>query len=162
MEILDPCDVPSLGRVLEISESQAVIQVLEGTTGLSNKTLRARFLGESFRLPVSQQMLGRVYSMASVVLQTEVRPRSPRTGVTSTEFSIPIPGVTCVNSSRRAVCYRWDECGPKLPIFSGNGLPHDRVSAQIVRQARLLEEKSVLYSLCGHGREARCGRILHP
>src|SRR5690606_8218157 len=61
VEILDPCDVPRLGRVLEISEQQAVIQVLEGTTGLSNKTLRARFLGESFRLPVSQQMLGRVF-----------------------------------------------------------------------------------------------------
>ncbi len=61
VEILDPAGRPRLGRVLDISETQAVVQVLEGTTGLSNQTLRARFLGESFRLPVSRQMLGRVF-----------------------------------------------------------------------------------------------------
>ncbi len=61
VEILDPAGHPRLGRVLDISETQAVVQVLEGTTGLSNQSLHARFLGESFRLPVSRQMLGRVF-----------------------------------------------------------------------------------------------------
>ncbi len=45
----------------DISDQQAIVQVLGGTTGLSNKTTRARFLGESFRLPVSRNMLGRVF-----------------------------------------------------------------------------------------------------
>ncbi len=61
VEILDSEGRPRLGRVLDISDQQAVVQVLEGTTGLSNKTTRARFLGESFRLPVSRNMLGRVF-----------------------------------------------------------------------------------------------------
>src|ERR1017187_952449 len=61
VEILDPAGRPRIGRVLDISETQAVVQVLEGTSGLSSQTLRARFLGESFQLPVSRQMLGRVF-----------------------------------------------------------------------------------------------------
>ena len=61
VEILDAEGNPRLGRVLDISDKQAVVQVLEGTTGLSNKTTQARFLGESFRLPVSRHMLGRVF-----------------------------------------------------------------------------------------------------
>ena len=56
VEILGPDGRPRIGRVLDISETQAVVQVLEGTSGLSNQTLRIRFLGESFRLPVSRQM----------------------------------------------------------------------------------------------------------
>ena len=61
VEILDPAGRPRLGRVLEISGNQAVVQVLEGTSGLSTQTLRARFLGESFRLDVDRKMLGRVF-----------------------------------------------------------------------------------------------------
>jgi V/A-type H+-transporting ATPase subunit B len=52
VEIIDPEGRPRLGRVLDISEAHAVVQVLEGTSGLANQTLRTRFLGESFRLPV--------------------------------------------------------------------------------------------------------------
>ena len=61
VEIRDPAGNQRLGRVLDISDTQAVVQVFEGTTGLSNQNLRARFLGENFRLPVSGQMLGRVF-----------------------------------------------------------------------------------------------------
>ena len=61
VEILDFAGRPRMGRVLDISQTQAVVQVLEGTTGLSNQSLRTRFLGESFRLPVSRLMLGRVF-----------------------------------------------------------------------------------------------------
>ena len=50
-----------MGRVLDVSDEQTIVQVLEGTTGLASETTRARFLGESFRLPVSVRMLGRVF-----------------------------------------------------------------------------------------------------
>ena len=52
VEIRGPGGQPRLGRVLEISEERALVQVLEGTGGLSGGTVRARFLGESMRLPV--------------------------------------------------------------------------------------------------------------
>ncbi|MCX5655103.1 MAG: V-type ATP synthase subunit B, partial [Planctomycetota bacterium] len=61
VQIIDATGRARMARVLDISETQAVVQVLEGTTGLSNRDTCARFLGESFRLPVSRQMLGRVF-----------------------------------------------------------------------------------------------------
>ena len=61
VEIRDSAGHPRIGRALDVSENQAVVQVLEGTSGLSSRTLRARFLGESFKLPVSRQMLGRIF-----------------------------------------------------------------------------------------------------
>ena len=61
VEITGPGGRPRLGRVLEISDERALVQVLEGTDGLSGRTVRARFLGESLKLPVSKDMLGRVF-----------------------------------------------------------------------------------------------------
>jgi V/A-type H+-transporting ATPase subunit B len=156
VEILDPEGRPRLGRVLEISEKQAVVQVLEGTTGLASATLRARFLGQSFRLPVSKDMLGRVFDGLG-------RPAdggsSPLSGDLRDVNGLPInpcarryprefiqTGLSAVDGMNAMVR------GQKLPIFSGNGLPHDRIAAQIVRQARLLEEKvefSIVFAAMG-------------
>jgi len=142
VEILDPAGHPRLGRVLDISETQAVVQVLEGTTGLSNQSLHARFLGESFRLPVSRQMLGRVFDGLGraadggpPALSAERRdvngmPINPYARRYPREFIQT--GVSAIDGMNALVR------GQKLPVFSGNGLPHDRVSAQI------------------------CGRVFHP
>jgi len=156
VEIFDPAGIPRLGRVLEISESQAVIQVLEGTTGLSNQTLRARFLGESFRLPVSQQMLGRVFDGLGRPADGGPPPlsadRRDVNGMPLNPYARRYPrefiqtGLSAIDGMNALVR------GQKLPIFSGNGLPHDRVSAQIVRQARLLEEEvqfSIVFAAMG-------------
>jgi V/A-type H+/Na+-transporting ATPase subunit B len=143
VEIIDPGGRPRLGRVLDISEAQAVVQVLEGTTGLSTRTLRARFLGESFRLPVSRQMLGRVFdglgrpadggppALAADRRDVNGLPINPHARRYPREFIQT--GLSAIDGMNALVR------GQKLPIFSGNGLPHDRVAAQIVRQARLLE-----------------------
>lgn len=146
VELLDAAGRPRLGRVLDISETQAVVQVLEGTTGLSTQSLRTRFLGQSFRLPVSRQMLGRVFDGlgrpadgGAPVLSAELRDVN---GLPINPFARRYPrefiqtGLSAIDGMNALVR------GQKLPIFSGNGLPHDRVSAQIVRQARLLEERS--------------------
>lgn len=156
VEILDPAGSPRLGRVLETSENQAVIQVLEGTTGLSNQTLRARFLGESFRLPVSQQMLGRVFDGLGRPADGGPPPlsadRRDVNGMPLNPYARRYPrefiqtGLSAIDGMNALVR------GQKLPIFSGNGLPHDRVSAQIVRQARLLEEEvqfSIVFAAMG-------------
>jgi V/A-type H+-transporting ATPase subunit B len=145
VEISDPAGHLRLGRVLDISETQAVVQVLEGTTGLSSQSLRARFLGESFRLPVSRNMLGRVFDGLGRPLDGGPPPlsadRRDVNGMPINPFARRYPrefiqtGLSAIDGMNALVR------GQKLPIFSGNGLPHDRVSAQIVRQARLLEEQ---------------------
>ena len=156
VEILDPEGRPRLGRVLDISEAQAVVQVLEGTSGLANQTLRTRFLGESFRVPVSRQMLGRVFdglgrpadggppALAAECRDVNGMPINPFARRYPREFIQT--GLSAIDGMNALVR------GQKLPIFSGNGLPHDRVSAQIVRQARLLEEQvefSIVFAAMG-------------
>jgi V/A-type H+-transporting ATPase subunit B len=156
VEITDPNGRPRIGRVLDISETQAVVQVLEGTTGLSNQTLRIRFLGESFRLPVSRQMLGRVFDGLGRPADGGAPPlsadRRDVNGLPINPFARRYPrefiqtGLSAIDGMNALVR------GQKLPIFSGNGLPHDRVSAQIIRQARLLEEKvefSIVFAAMG-------------
>jgi V/A-type H+-transporting ATPase subunit B len=156
VEIIDSAGRPRIGRVLDISETQAVVQVLEGTSGLSNQTLRARFLGESFRLPVSRQMLGRVFDgfgrPADDGAPALSADRRDVNGLPINPFARRYPrefiqtGISAIDGMNALVR------GQKLPIFSGNGLPHDRVSAQIIRQARLLEEKtrfSIVFAAMG-------------
>jgi V/A-type H+-transporting ATPase subunit B len=156
VEILDPTGRPRIGRVLDISETQAVVQVLEGTIGLSNQTLRARFLGKSFQLPVSKQMLGRVFdglgrpadggapALSACSRDANGLPINPFVRRYPREFIQT--GISAIDGMNALVR------GQKLPIFSGNGLPHDRVSAQIIRQARLLEETagfSIVFAAMG-------------
>lgn len=156
VEIRGPDGRPRIGRVLDISETQAVVQVLEGTSGLSNQTLRIRFLGESFRLPVSRQMLGRVFDglgrPADGGAPALSADRRDVNGLPINPFARRYPrefiqtGLSAIDGMNALVR------GQKLPIFSGNGLPHDRVSAQIIRQARLLEEKvefSIVFAAMG-------------
>lgn len=145
VEIIDPSGEKRVGRVLDVSETQAVVQVLEGTTGLSNETLCVRFLGESFRIPVSRQMLGRVFDglgrpadggpppFSGDLRDVNGRPINPCARQYPREFIQT--GLSAIDGMNALVR------GQKLPIFSGNGLPHDRVSAQIIRQAQLLDER---------------------
>lgn len=147
VEILDSSGQQRLGRVLDISDSQAVVQVLEGTTGLSSQGVRSRFLGESFRLPVSSEMLGRVFDGLGRPVDGAPAPlaaeRRDVNGLPINPYARRYPrefiqtGLSAIDGMNALVR------GQKLPIFSGNGLPHDRLCAQIVRQARLLEEQVV-------------------
>ena len=156
VEIIDPSGRPRMGRVLDISDKEAVVQVLEGTTGLSNEKTRARFLGESFRLPVSRRMLGRVFDGLGRAVDGGPAPlssdRRDINGLPINPYARRYPrefiqtGMSAIDGMNSLVR------GQKLPIFSGNGLPHDRLAAQIVRQARLLEENvefSIVFAAMG-------------
>ncbi len=149
-EVIGADGRPRIGRVLEVSDSHVVLQILEGTTGLGNSGLKTRFLGENFRLPVSRSMLGRVFDglgrpidggpapLSSDRRDINGLPINPTARRYPREFiQTGISAIDGMNSLVR---------GQKLPIFSGSGLPHDRVSAQIVRQSRLIEE-SVDFSI---------------
>jgi len=156
VEILDASGRARLGRVLDISAAQAVVQVLEGTTGLANATTRARFLGESFRLPVARRMLGRVFDglgrpadggpppLSADRRDINGLPINPHARRYPREFIQT--GLSAIDGMNALVR------GQKLPIFSGNGLPHDRIAAQIVRQAKLLDEDvefSIVFAAMG-------------
>jgi len=156
VEIIDAAGRKRMARVLDISDTQAVVQVLEGTTGLSNSDIRARFLGESFRLPVSRQMLGRVFDGLGRAVDggppALSADRRDVNGMPINPYSRRYPrefiqtGVSAIDGLNSLVR------GQKLPIFSGNGLPHDRMAAQIVRQAQLLDAKvefSIVFAAMG-------------
>jgi len=146
VEVSDPTGRTRMGRVLDTSDTRVVVQVLEGTTNLAGASTRTRFLGESFRLPVSERMLGRVFDglgrpvdggpapLAADRRDINGLPINPDARQYPREFIQT--GISAIDGMNALVR------GQKLPIFSGNGLPHDRLAAQIVRQARLLEEET--------------------
>ena len=144
VEIRAPDGEIRLGRVLEASRGAAVIQVFEGTSGLSNQATRVRFLGGPLTLPVSRQMLGRVFDGfgrpadgSPMPFRGEPRgidgdPINPQARVYPRDFIQT--GISALDGMNTLVR------GQKLPIFSGSGMPHDRIAAQITRQATLLNE----------------------
>ncbi|MBN1402580.1 MAG: V-type ATP synthase subunit B, partial [Anaerolineae bacterium] len=131
------------GRVLQVSQERAVVEVWTGTTGLEIESTRVRFGGRSLHIPVAREMLGRVFSGIGAPLDGLPAPIAERMAdvnglpINPTARQYPrnlivtgISVIDCMNTLIR---------GQKLPIFSGSGLPHNELAAQIVRQAHLLE-----------------------
>jgi V/A-type H+/Na+-transporting ATPase subunit B len=129
------------GRVLITSRSSALIEVFEGTGGLTISTTRVRFQGKSLQIPVSVDMLGRVFNGLGIPIDggpmpiyQEKRdingaPINPVVRDYPEDFiQTGISTIDCMNTLVR---------GQKLPIFSGSGLPHNELASQIVRQARV-------------------------
>jgi len=145
VEILDPQERVRLGRVLDISTDAAIVQVLEETSGLSASTTRVRFLGRPLHLPVSRQLLGRVFDGLGRPIDGSPPPYRGEERDVNGEPINPCArqyprdfiqtGISAIDGMNTLVR------GQKLPIFSGNGLPHDRIAAQITRQAKLLSEQ---------------------
>jgi V/A-type H+-transporting ATPase subunit B len=129
------------GRVLEVGEGMAVVQVFAGSTGLSIDGTRVRFLGTTLHIPVAEEMLGRVFDglgapldggpepLADLHADVNGQPINPTARVYPSEYiQTGISAIDGMNTLLR---------GQKLPIFSGAGMPHDQIAAQIVRQATL-------------------------
>lgn len=129
------------GRVLEIEEDLAVVEVLEGTAELSVQQTGVRFLGHPLEIPVALEMLGRVFDglgrpldggpapLADELREVNGQPMNPvRRDYPRDCIQTGISSIDGMNTLVR---------GQKLPIFSGSGLPHNQLAAQIVRQATL-------------------------
>jgi V/A-type H+-transporting ATPase subunit B len=144
------------GQVLDISTEQAVVQVFEGTVGLDVRGSRVRFLGRSQQLGVSEDIVGRVFNgsgkpkdrgpqiIAKKMLDINGSPINPDARDYPSEFIQT--GISSIDGMNPLVR------GQKLPIFSGSGLPHPRIAAQIARQAKVLgkEEKfAVVFGAMG-------------
>jgi len=144
------------GKVLEVLEDKALIQVFEGTEGLDVSTLKFRFRGKGLELPVSKDILGRVFSglgrpidkapalIPTAKLDVNGDPINPYARDYPDDFiQTGISTIDGLNTLSR---------GQKLPIFSGSGLPHARLAAQIARQARVLkkeEQFAVVFAALG-------------
>jgi len=134
-----------LGRVLEVGRGFAAIQVFEGTSGLSPETARMRFVGRPLEIPVSRRMLGRTFDGLGRPIDGGPPPltkeRRDVNGLPINPFARDYPrdfiqtGISAIDGMNTLVR------GQKLPIFSGSGLPHNSIAAQITRQAKLLTEK---------------------
>lgn len=133
-----------IGRVVEISGEKVILQVFEGTNGLSLENTKTKFTGKPMEMPLSKEVLGRVFNGAGKPIDglgdiyaekfadingkpinpvSRVYPRNYiRTGISS---------IDCLTTLIR---------GQKLPIFSGSGLSHNKLAVQIVRQAQIAED----------------------
>ncbi len=144
------------GTVLDISTERAVVQVFEGTTGLDVDKSRIRFLGRSQRLGVSEEIVGRIFDgsgkpkdkgpqiIAKKMLDINGSPINPQARDYPSEFIQT--GISSIDGMNPLVR------GQKLPIFSGSGLPHPRIAAQIARQATVLgkaEKFAVVFGAMG-------------
>ncbi len=141
VEILDSQGHLRRGRVLEVGEGMAVVEVFAGTTGLSIDGTTVRFLGGPLRIPVAQEMLGRIFDGLGMPLDggpqpltdhyadINGQPINPTARVYPRDFIQT--GISAIDGMNTL------EMGQKLPLFSGAGMPHDQLAAQIVRQATL-------------------------
>ncbi|UCB58593.1 MAG: V-type ATP synthase subunit B [Thermoplasmatales archaeon] len=144
------------GQVLEAFMDKAVVQVFEGTKGLDTDKTSARFIGETMKLGVAKNMLGRVFDGtgnpiddAPPIIPEERReingnPINPYSREYPSEFIQT--GYSTIDGLNTLVR------GQKLPIFSGAGLPHNEMAAQIARQAKVLgKEEKFAVVFCAMG-----------
>ncbi|NLJ79267.1 MAG: V-type ATP synthase subunit B [Tissierellia bacterium] len=132
------------GRVLEVDGDVAIVQLFEGSAGINLKETTVRFLGRPLELGVSEDMIGRVFDGLGNPIDDGPRiiPEEKRdtNGVPMNPVARDYPsefiqtGISAIDGLNTLVR------GQKLPIFSGSGLPHAEVAAQIARQARVLGE----------------------
>ncbi len=139
------------GRIVEIMGDKAVLQVFEGTKGLSLENTKTKFTGRPMEIPLAEEMLGRVFNGAGRPVDglgdifpekwadINGKPLNPvsrtyprnyiRTGISS---------IDCLMTLIR---------GQKLPIFSGSGLSHNKLAVQIVKQAKIAEENGQEFAI---------------
>ncbi|KFD49232.1 hypothetical protein M514_09883, partial [Trichuris suis] len=131
------------GQVLEVAGSKAIVQVFEGTSGIDAKNTTCEFTGDILRIPVSEDMLGRIFNgsgkpidkgpavLAEDFLDINGQPINPKGRIYPEEMiQTGISAIDGMNSIAR---------GQKIPIFSAAGLPHNEIAAQICRQAGLVK-----------------------
>jgi V/A-type H+-transporting ATPase subunit B len=147
------------GQVLDTSDELVVVQIFETTTGIGKDT-GVRFTGEAIKMPVGREMLGRILSGGGKPIDggPEIVPekRLDITGAAINPYARGMPaefiqtGISTIDGTNTLVR------GQKLPIFSGAGLPHNKVALQIARQAKVpgsTESFAVVFAAMGITKE---------
>merc|ERR1711988_1886474 len=132
------------GQVLEVDGSKAVVQVFEGTEGIDNRDSTVTFSGDTLRVPVAEEMLGRIFNGAGIPLDNGPSVVADDfldvNGQPINPFAREYPedmiqtGVSSIDTMMSVVR------GQKIPLFSGAGLPHNEIAAQICRSAGLVTQ----------------------
>ncbi len=144
VEVIDKEGNLRSGMVLETSKEVVVVQVFDGTSGLTIKQTNVRFMGEPLSIKVSTEMLGRVFNGLGVPRDGGPFPTKGEKMDINGQAINPVSrlypkdfiqtGISAIDGMNTLIR------GQKLPIFSGNGLPHNEVAAQIARQAALIRD----------------------
>jgi V/A-type H+-transporting ATPase subunit B len=155
-EVTMPSGEKRYGQVLETLVTRAVVQVFGGTRDLDTDLTSVRFTGETMKIPLSPEMLGRVFDGVANprdggegVIPEEIRDiyGSPINPYSRENPRDPIQtGISAIDGMNTLVR------GQKLPIFSGAGLPHNLLAAQIARQAKVTtqeQEFAVIFGAMG-------------
>ena len=133
-------------KVLEVNGDRAVVQLFDSSAGINLRDAKIRFLGHPLQLGVSADMLGRVFNgmgepidggpalLADKHMDINGLPMNPAARDYPNEFIQT--GISTIDGLNTLVR------GQKLPIFSGSGLPHANLAAQIARQAKVLDDSS--------------------
>ena len=134
------------GRVLSVGRTVAAVELFEGTSGLSIAGTKIRFLGHPLTVPVAKNMLGRVFNGLGEAIDGLPEPlaheRRNVNGLPINPTSRAYPkdfiqtGISTIDGMNTLIR------GQKLPIFSGSGLSHNKLAAQIVRQATIRGEET--------------------
>jgi V/A-type H+-transporting ATPase subunit B len=155
-EIKLPSGEVRRGQVLEVDRDRALVQVFGGTSGMDVPESKVRFLGKGIELPLSRDILGRTFDGLGLpidgipaVVPDEIAdisgaPLNPYARDYPDEFIQT--GISTIDGLNTLVR------GQKLPIFSGSGLPHNMLAAQIARQSKVLgkeEEFAVVFGAMG-------------
>jgi V/A-type H+-transporting ATPase subunit B len=140
-----------LGRVMDISDDVAIIQVFEGTSEISVKNTKVKFLGHPLELSLSSEILGRVFDglgrpidgLGSVYPQVKRDVNGDPINPVSRKYPKDYieTGISSIDGLTTLIR------GQKLPIFTGSGLPHNELAAQIVRQAKLPRNESTKFAV---------------
>ena len=156
VEVTAPSGEVRTGQVIDVSEEVTVVQVFEGTSDLDTKTTTVRFTGESIKLPVSMDMLGRVFTgggkpadggpdiVPEDYWDVHGYPINPYSRIHPTDFIQT--GISVIDGMNPLVL------GQKLPLFSGSGLPHKIIASQIVEQAKVKgkeEDFNIVFAAMG-------------
>ena len=156
VEIEAPTGEHRRGQVLEVKDDVAVVQVFEGTTDLNTLNTKVRFTGETAKIGVSKDMMGRIFDgtgkpidggpeiIPDKELDINGNPMNPASREFPAEFIQT--GISTIDGMNTLVR------GQKLPIFSGSGLPHNDLAAQIARQAKVVgsdDDFAVIFAAMG-------------
>ncbi len=156
VEIMLPSGERRKGQVLDVGKGVAVVQVFGPTAGISTTQTTVRFLGETMRLGLTTEMLGRVFTGLG-----EPRDKGPRvipkervdiSGLPINPYSREMPNEFIQTGVSTVDCMNTLVRGQKLPIFSGAGLPHNQLTVQIARQAKVRgtgEKFAVVFAAIG-------------
>ncbi|MEM0003107.1 MAG: V-type ATP synthase subunit B, partial [Thermoproteota archaeon] len=148
-----------IGQVIELQGNVAIIQVLQGTAGISVGQSYVRFTGDTLKIPVSEEVIGRTLNglgkaidggpeVVGEKFDVNGAPINPVMRLPPKDFIQT--GISVIDGLMSVIR------GQKLPIFSGYGLPHNLIVSQIVRQAKLLRKQesfAVVFSALGISNE---------